>query len=96
MEEKLIIAVSGFPELYDASLFISQDTGLPFASTCWSLQAARCQLSEQAIMKLLLRVLSKCRCLTHLKRDPLVLSGLTEGVSEEEHVINSDSQSQEG
>lgn len=32
----------------------------------------------------------------HLERDPLVLSGLTEGVSEEEDVIHSDTQSQEG
>lgn len=32
----------------------------------------------------------------YLKRDPLVLSGLTEGVSEEEDVIHSDTQSQEG
>lgn len=34
--------------------------------------------------------------LPHLERDPLVLSGFTEGMSEEEDVIHSDTQSQEG
>lgn len=32
----------------------------------------------------------------HLERDPLVLSGLTEGVSQEEDVIHSYTQGQEG
>ena len=31
----------------------------------------------------------------HLERDPLVLSSLTEGMSEEEDIIHSDTQSQE-
>lgn len=34
--------------------------------------------------------------LSHLERDPLVLSGFTEGVSEEEDIIHSDPKSQEG
>lgn len=32
----------------------------------------------------------------HLKRDPLVLSSFTESMSEKEHVIHSDPESQEG
>lgn len=35
-------------------------------------------------------------CLPHLEWDPLVLSGLTKGMSEEEDIIYSNAQSQEG
>lgn len=35
-------------------------------------------------------------CLSHLEWDPLVLAGLTEGMSEEEDIIHSNAQRQEG
>lgn len=35
-------------------------------------------------------------CLSHLEWDPLVLASFTESVSEEEDIIHSNSQSQEG
>lgn len=35
-------------------------------------------------------------CWPHLERDPLVLTGLAEGMSEEEDIVHSDAQSQEG
>ena len=35
-------------------------------------------------------------CWPHLEWDPLVLTGLAEGMSEEEDIVHSDAQSQEG